>query len=345
MYQLSFNPGTMKFKIRKCASFIPVLIFLFGNSCTNYQIEEYLFSAVEEKIPGGCDLLDVSYDGTIFPILQENCVACHNSNSSAAGYDYSDYDLVLQSVADGTLIGTIDNESGFSPMPPGNSLDSCSIEKIRTWMDGLDQDSIPVDSIPDNGVVSNCDPDTVYFQNTILPLMVSSCATTGCHDQASHRDGIILTDYASIVRTGKIKPGDPGDSEFFETLTDDDDDLMPPPPNSPLDNEQILLIKQWILQGAKDNACIDGCDTTNVTFSASICPMMQKYCTGCHSTGNPGGGIVIGGYSDLVTLAGNGSLMGSVRYDQGYAKMPTNQQLPECNINLLQKWIDDGFPE
>ena len=70
-------------------------------------------------------------------------------------------------------------------------------------------------------ISSNCDPDTVYFRNSILPLVVSSCATTGCHDQASHKDGIILTDYSSILNTGEIKAGDPGDSEFFESLTDD----------------------------------------------------------------------------------------------------------------------------
>lgn len=192
---------------------------------------------------------------------------------------------------------------------------------------------------------SSCDPDTVYFQNTILPLVVSSCATTGCHDQQSHKDGIILTDYASIIQTGKIKPGDAGDSEFFESLTDEGDDLMPPPPYEPLSSEQIQLMKTWILQGARNNACFDGCDTTSSSFAAQIWPLMESYCTGCHSAAAPGGGIVIAGYDDLVALAENGSLMGSVRWESAYAKMPTTQQLSDCHISLLQKWIDAGFPE
>lgn len=198
---------------------------------------------------------------------------------------------------------------------------------------------------PDPVIASTCDPDTVYFQNAILPLVVSSCATTGCHDQVSHKDGIILTDYASIIKTGEIKPGDPNDSEFFESLTDDGDDLMPPPPYSPLNSDQIQMIKQWILQGAEDNSCIDGCDTTSVTFSGQIWPMMESYCTGCHSASAPGGGIVIADHADMVALAENGSLMGSIRWESGYAKMPTNQQLSDCSITQLQKWIDDGFPE
>jgi len=192
---------------------------------------------------------------------------------------------------------------------------------------------------------SPCDPDTVYFQNTILPLVVSSCATTVCHDQISREDGVILTDYTSIINTGEIKPGDPEDSEFFETLTDDGDDLMPPPPYDPLSSEQIRTIRLWIEQGARDNACSDGCDTSSVTFAGQIWPMMESYCIGCHSASAPGGGIIIAGYTDLVALAGNGSLMGSIRWESGYAKMPTNQQLSECNITLLQKWIDERFPE
>ena len=55
------------------------------------------------------------------------------------------------------------------------------------------------DPVSDPISVSSCDPDTVYFQNTILPLVVSSCVTVGCHDQASHKDGVILTDYAYII--------------------------------------------------------------------------------------------------------------------------------------------------
>lgn len=194
-------------------------------------------------------------------------------------------------------------------------------------------------------VTSSCDPDTVYFLNTVLPLIVSSCATTGCHDEKSHRDGIILTDYSSIMRTGDIKPGDPNDSEFFESLTDDDDDLMPPPPLEPLSSEQIQLIRVWIQQGAKNNACFGECDTSSVSFAEQIWPMMENYCTGCHSASAPGGGIVIAGYDDMVALAENGSLMGSIRWESGYARMPTNQQLSECDITLLQMWIDEGFPE
>ena len=201
----------------------------------------------------------------------------------------------------------------------------------------------PASESPDP--VGSCDPDSVYFWNDVLPLVVSSCATTGCHDQTSHRDGVILMDYSSIIRTGEIRAGDPDDSEFFEVLTEKGEDRMPPPPYAALNSSQIQLLRQWILQGAQENICNSGCDTTDVTFSAAVWPLMETFCAGCHSPGNPAGGIVIADYSDVVSLAGDGRLMGSIRYEEGYARMPISQQLSECNIMLLEKWIGDGFPE
>lgn len=200
---------------------------------------------------------------------------------------------------------------------------------------------------PDNNQVdiSTCDPDTVYFQNSVLPLFASSCGMTGCHDQASHRHGVILTDYASIITTGKITPGNPNSSELLESLTNGEDDKMPPPPLDPLSTEQIQMIRQWILQGALNNVCSNGCDTSVATFTGQIWPVLETYCTGCHNTSNSSGGIIMADYTDVVALAESGSLMGALRWEPGFASMPMNQQLSQCTIDLFQKWIDDGYPD
>ena len=68
---------------------------------------------------------------------------------------------------------------------------------------------------PDTTVSNNCDPDTVYFHNDVLPILVSNCSTSGCHDSETASDGVILVDYVSVIETGKVKPGDPYDSELF----------------------------------------------------------------------------------------------------------------------------------
>lgn len=97
-----------------------------------------------------------------------------------------------------------------------------------------------------------CNPDTVYFSNEVLPLIVSSCAKSGCHDAISKAEGIILTDYANILRTGKIKAGNPSNSDFIEVIEESNaKDRMPPAPDAPLTATQIQLLRKWISQGAK----------------------------------------------------------------------------------------------
>ena len=37
------------------------------------------------------------------------------------------------------------------------------------------------------GVLNPCDPSKVYFVNDVLPIFLSSCAYSGCHDAATHK--------------------------------------------------------------------------------------------------------------------------------------------------------------
>ncbi len=189
-----------------------------------------------------------------------------------------------------------------------------------------------------------CDPDTVYFQNDVLPLLISSCASSKCHDAETAEEGIILIDYLSVMQTGKIKPGDPNDSELYEKIIDDDpEERMPPLPKDALTPEQQDIIQIWIEQGAKNNSCDSDCDTLNVTFSGTVWPTLEKNCKGCHSGENPEGEIPITNYNDIVLLANNGSLLGAISHDLGYVPMPENgQKLIECKITEIKIWIANG---
>lgn len=332
---------------KKCTPLLTLLILSLYPSCTNYTIPgDDLSDDPGNLIAGGCSAETISYEGDIVTILENNCIACHNSGSAAGGYDYSDYDALLISIANGSFMGSIEGRTGYSPMPPANTLNECAINSLKVWIGSVDLDGISTQVLtPGTELNSSCDPDTVYFRNTILPLLVSSCGTSNCHDQESHRDGIILTDYRSIINTGKIKPGNPGDSELYESLTDDEDDLMPPPPMPALSEDQISAVKKWIRQGALDNECQEDCETVDVTFSGNIWPVMETYCTGCHSNSNPSGGVVIENYTDVVTLAEKGTLMGTITYESGYHPMPPNAQLDPCRITQLEQWIDLNYPE
>jgi hypothetical protein len=193
----------------------------------------------------------------------------------------------------------------------------------------------------------NCDPDTVYFVNDILPILQSSCGTTGCHDAGSAQDGIVLTSYSALMSSDVVRPGNPGNSELYEKITENDvDDIMPPPPYAPLSPDMIQKIQTWILQGARNNECLSkDCDSVNVTFSGTIWPVIQSSCTGCHSGTSPGGSIRLENYNQVKSAAQSGLLLGTITWASGFKAMPQGgNKLSECKIAQVKKWINDGMP-
>lgn len=215
---------------------------------------------------------------------------------------------------------------------PFSALDEATPEDTS---DDDDNNTIPIP----------CDPDTVYFGNIILPLFISNCAKSGCHDDAGHQEDIILNSYSNIMASGEIVPHNTGEGDIPEVITETDPDkIMPPPPNSSLTPQQINLIMTWINQGAQNNYCND-CDTLNVTYAGKIKPIIDLKCRGCHSGSNPPNGINLTTYTGLHGIALTGSLMGSIRHQTGYSAMPKNApSLPQCEIDAIRIWVDSGAP-
>ncbi|MEX2380223.1 MAG: c-type cytochrome domain-containing protein [Vicingaceae bacterium] len=190
---------------------------------------------------------------------------------------------------------------------------------------------------------NSCDPDTVYFQVDVLPFLRSNCAFSGCHGDGSSQNGVELSNYANIMATADVRPEDPEGSDLYEMITETDPDKrMPPPPYDALDSSQIAMIRKWIEQGAKNNSC-DNCDTTNVTFSKNVQPIIQNNCQGCHSGSNPPLGILLTNYSEINTRVQSGELLAVIKHEAPYTPMP--YQLPklnQCLIDQIEIWIDNG---
>jgi hypothetical protein len=87
------------------------------------------------------------------------------------------------------------------------------------------------------------------------------------------------------------------------------------------------------------------CDDVNVTFSTTVTPILHS-CLSCHSTSNAassGSGIKLENYADVKVYVLNGKLMGAINHSSGYVAMPQGGgKLADCEINQLQKWIDNG---
>lgn len=184
-----------------------------------------------------------------------------------------------------------------------------------------------------------CSADSVYFSNDIFPLINSTCATTGCHDAISRREGVVLTSYTNIKKY--VSPGKASGSTLYKVITKTGSERMPPPPASAWTTDQINMLAKWINQGALENSC-DRCDTTNFKFTTNIKPIIQNNCVGCHSGSAPSGKIDLSTYSGIQAVALNGKLYGSVSWSAGFSAMPKSQKLPNCQITQLKKWIDAG---
>jgi hypothetical protein len=198
-----------------------------------------------------------------------------------------------------------------------------------------------------NGNGNSCDPNTIYFQNQVLPILVSNCAMSGCHDAGSHQKGIVLDSYASLMNSDIVDPNDAAHSDIYEVITETDPDkIMPRPPVNPLTQEQIAIITQWINQGAQNNVCSSAvCDTFNITFAGSVKPILQNNCQGCHSGSAPSGGIDLSAHAGAQAVALNGKLYGAVSHSAGYTPMPQGgNQLSLCDIRKIKLWIDAGAP-
>jgi hypothetical protein len=89
------------------------------------------------------------------------------------------------------------------------------------------------------------------------------------------------------------------------------------------------------------------CDTTDITFSKNIMPLMENYCIECHKGNTPDGDIPIENYNDVVKIASDGSLLGTIRFEQGYYPMPPPpdyNKMTDCEILQIEIWIKNGMP-
>ncbi len=224
---------------------------------------------------------------------------------------------------------------------------SCKHEPLFDDVVPIDTTGNPIDTTPQG---TPCDPDLVYFETQVLPILISNCAMSGCHNAASAQEDVVLDSYANVMSTGEIEPNNPNDSKLYEVITESDPDKrMPQPPAAALSQAQIVIIEKWIQQGAKNLICdanAGGCDTTSVSYTQTIRPVINTYCKGCHSGSNPSGGISFETYQGVKTMAQNGKLYGAISWASGYQKMPQGGiQLSDCTIAQFKIWIDAGALE
>jgi hypothetical protein len=119
-------------KIPGCLVLFTILLLMMGSSCY-YDSEEYLFPNTSSQ----CDTTDVTYSKSVVPIIQNSCLSCHSNSTAALGGNIKleDYADVKLRADDHRLLGSIEHQSGYSPMPQGSKkLDDCKISTVRIWV-------------------------------------------------------------------------------------------------------------------------------------------------------------------------------------------------------------------
>jgi hypothetical protein len=88
------------------------------------------------------------------------------------------------------------------------------------------------------------------------------------------------------------------------------------------------------------------CDTTNVTWNSKISAIMAKNCVMCHGPEIQSNGVRHDSYASELIVVNDGRLRGVVNHLDGYAKMPKDRgMLPDCELKLINIWLDNGAPE
>jgi uncharacterized membrane protein len=118
----------------------------------------------------------------------------------------------------------------------------------------------------------------------------------------------------------------------------------------------VIYIMLIILPGSSSQSCVSNneeelygikpCDTSNVTWVSKIRDIMQEKCVMCHGPVVAYRGVRHDSYEAEMIVVNDGRLRGVVNHLQGYSKMPKDRgKLPECELKLINTWLDNGAPE
>lgn len=222
----------------------------------------------------------------------------------------------------------------------------CCKHDILTISPVLTKDTVFVVTPPvvTPGGTTSAVSDTVCFNTEVLPLYVSYCASSGCHDVTTHRSGVITTTYSYIMNG--IRPKNANGSSYYTIIGNG----MPPQSHAQLSSTQVAVIKKWIDQGALNTNCTNVCDTTVYTYSGSIQAILTNNCAGCHGTSPGSSNVYIGTYASAKAYisANKTTFNNAINYSASIAaskRMPPSGKLVDCKLLQIQKWINNGYPQ
>lgn len=180
----------------------------------------------------------------------------------------------------------------------------------------------------------------VCFQQNVLPIFISNCSMSGCHNSIDKEEDLDLTNYEGIMKG--IVPSHPLLSKIFRSIKGKNPNM---PVGGKLSDKDVSTIENWIKMGAPNTInCENSCDTSNVSYLSNIKPIINNWCLNCHNSVNTSGNYDFSVYSGVVKSIGNNRLLGSIKQLSGYSPMPSGNKLSDCDIAIVEKWVSSGYP-
>jgi hypothetical protein len=301
-------------------------------------------SCQHEGIPAD-QMTPICFTEEVLPIFQNSCgtTGCHSSGGGH-GYNFTDYSGIMKAITAGNADKSKAYQaitSTFQLMPPNNALPASKRTIIRLWIEqGAKETTCGTTSSggTKSGTLRAC------YDRDIQPILMSSCAVSGCHNAATHKEGIDFSNYAKTL--GTISKGNPSGSKMYQSITasQSSEDFMPPKPYSALSKAAIDTIYSWIKRGGLNEECASPCDTIGtIKYATHIKSIIDLYCVSCHGTNSPSGGIKLLTASDVQAVSKTGELLGAVKRKSGYSAMPPAYALSTCDVRQIELWTNQGY--
>jgi hypothetical protein len=116
----------------------------------------------------------------------------------------------------------------------------------------------------------------------------------------------------------------------------------------------IVLLGVMIALGTLFPSCYYGkeqtlypfvkCDTTNVTYSQTIVPVLNSNCVVCHYAGNPNSPFPLTTWDEVQVVVTDGKLIPSLDHTGPYPMPKGGSMLDDCTIQKFKIWVNHGAP-
>jgi hypothetical protein len=198
--------------------------------------------------------------------------------------------------------------------------------------------------------------DRPVFEQSIQPIFALKCGK--CHSEKVQKGALDLSSIRALQRGGES-----GETLVAKTIEESwlweqlGDGQMPPEGEPPLTDEELAMIRQWIISGA---AAEHPMQQEQALTQHDVLPIVLLRCTACHGPRLKQGGLdlrtragmLAGGKSGPALVAGDAEASLMIQRIESEACPPRELLLkyfvrrpPQAETAKLRQWIDAGAPE